>query len=406
MLACPIENYKFRALTPTEELMVMCRMLLEVGDYASTILDRAHQTFSRKCLSVNQKVEKELVKRKAVGTPDDIYDAPTERINCSDLSALSIAQLETLYRQWKLRFNERLKDRRETLTRFFETRIVNEMKSRENVSAVEQLMTDYCDRTNRNELHNIGAIMQKPLGQAYFDISQCRTPQQMIALFYGLRRYKTISEREMLIEAAEKAMDFVARNRELSVSVNLAAELVDLDFRRRVSCPNWIKEYLIESVNRWKKQPMDFDRDKVIPYITIFPVDKSARWRAVRTVNTCYRNCIAPDTEAAVSDFIEDLYMAEQCNEFVIRYNVRKMAAAWNRCCDTLDLATLTTTQITKLLFVAEQVGDFAPVSPDHLEALIALIAVRATTGDFEAEMYSRFHNSKSNEYAAALKKA
>lgn len=257
----------------------MCRMLLEVGDYASTILDKAHQVYSRKCLVINKKIEKGLLKRNAVETLDDVYEAPTERIDDADLSALSIPQLETLYRQWKLRFRERLKEGRQTLTRFFETRIIKEMKSRKDVSTIEQLRIDYCDRTNRDELHNISTVMQRPLGQVYLDVCRCRTPQEMIAIFYGLRKFKTISEREMLIETEEKAMDFVAHNRELTESVNLAAELVDLGERRIVNCPDWVKDYLVESVNRWKKQPFDFDRDKIIPYLTIYPVDKSARWR-------------------------------------------------------------------------------------------------------------------------------
>lgn len=367
-------------------------MLLEVGDYASTILDRAHQVFSRKCLAINKKVEKELLKRNAVENLDAVYDAPTERIDSADLSALSITQLDMLYRQWKMRFRQRVKERRQTLTRFFETRIIDEMKSRKNVSAVEQLMIDYCDRTNRDELHNISALLQKPIGQVYLDINRCRTPQEMIAIFYGLRRYKTISEREMLIETVEKAIEFIDRNCDLNIAVNLAAEVVELNDCEVVSCPKWIKNYLLEKVKRWKKQPLDFDRDKIIPYLSIWISDKSARWRAVRILNTCYSNCLVSDASTDISELIEDMYLVEQCCTFVTHYNVRKLAAVWNRCCDriaaTCGLRALTTTQITKLLFVAEEVCDYASVSPAHREALSSILANRATTGDFEAQIY------------------
>lgn len=67
---------------------------------------------------------------------------------------------------------------------------------------------------------------------------------------------------------------------------------------------------------------------------------------AGRTVNVCYRRCIASGTDVAGDDFIYDLYMAEQCCEFVTRYNVRKMADAWNRCCATRDLTAHSTDRI------------------------------------------------------------
>lgn len=390
----------------------MCRMLLEVGDYASTILDRVHQAFSRKCLSINKKVEKELIKRKAVGTPDDIYVAPTERIDSSDLSALSIAQLETLYRQSRSRFRERLHDRRETLTRFFETRIVNEMKSRQNVTAVEQLKIDYCDRTNRDELHNISAILQIPIGKVYLDIDRCETPREMINIIENLRRYRTVAEREMLIETVDKAIDFIDHNRNLGIAVNLAASLVELDASKIVSCPKWIDEYMLNKVNVWKKQPFTQNRDMVVPFLTAYSEwnDTKARWRAVRILNTCYGNCLASGATTDVISLIEDMYLVEQCCTFVTRYNVRKLAAVWNRCCDAISSSSsfqhLTTSEIWQLLFVANAIADYAPISPDHREALCAILSDRATTGDFEAEIYSRFHNSKSNEYAPALKKA
>lgn len=379
--------------------MVMCRMLLEVGDYASTILDKAHQMYSRKCLAINKKIEKELIKRKAVQSLDEVYDAPSDTIDSSDLSVLSINQLETLYRQWQLRFNERLRERRQTLTRFFETRIVKEMKSRKNITAAEQLRIVYCDRTNRDELHNISAIIELPLGNAYLDISRCHTPQEILAIINSLRRYKTVAEREMLIETVEKAIDFIDHNRDLNIAVNLAAEVVELNDCEVVSCPKWIKDYLLEKVKRWKKQPLDFDRDKIIPYLSIWISDKSARWRAVRILNTCYSNCLVSDASTNISELLEDMYLVEQCCTFVTRYNVRKLAAVWNRCCDriaaTCGLKALSTTQITKLLFVANSIVDYAPISPAHRKALSSILADRAIAGDFEAEIYVHTHSLK-----------
>lgn len=371
----------------------MCRMLLEVGDYASTILDKTHQAFSRKCLSLNKKVENELLKRKAVASSDEVYNSPFETIDSSDLSSLSIDQLETLYRQWKIRFNERLKDHRESLTRFFETRIIREMKRRNNLTATEQLKVDYCERTNRDELQNISAITRMPLGNAYLDIDRCKTPQEMLGILEKLRRYKNVSEREMLIDTTDKAIDFIESNRDNSHAVNLAAELVELNRCRIISSPEWIEEYLMGTVDKWEKRPFDFDREKILPYLSSIR-DNKARWRAVRTLNTGYERALAFSTnDETLSDAIEDLYMAELCCTYVSKYNVRKLAAAWDRLCDYIasdaGFGSLSTAELIKLLFVANEVSGSAPISADYRLALSSQLSQRAASGDFEAEIYT-----------------
>ncbi len=51
VLALPsrIMNYKVSAVSPTNELIILGRILSEVGDYACTVLDKEHLSFSRKC---------------------------------------------------------------------------------------------------------------------------------------------------------------------------------------------------------------------------------------------------------------------------------------------------------------------------------------------------------------------
>ena len=44
-----VMNYKVSAASPTDELVTLGQILSEVGDYASSILDRDHLSLTRKC---------------------------------------------------------------------------------------------------------------------------------------------------------------------------------------------------------------------------------------------------------------------------------------------------------------------------------------------------------------------
>ena len=76
VLPSRVINYKVTAASPTDELIVIAHILSEVGDYAYTILDRDHLSYARKCAAKLKKVVSELISRKCIQSPDDLYEIP------------------------------------------------------------------------------------------------------------------------------------------------------------------------------------------------------------------------------------------------------------------------------------------------------------------------------------------
>ena len=74
VLPSRVMNYRVSAASPTDELVTLGQILSEVGDYMSAILDRDHLSLSRRCATRLRKVVGELMARKRIESPDDLYD--------------------------------------------------------------------------------------------------------------------------------------------------------------------------------------------------------------------------------------------------------------------------------------------------------------------------------------------
>ena len=359
MLAHPIENYTFKSSTPTEELEVMCRMLTEVGGYASTFADKAHATQARKCEKTQRRVEQELIKRGGKTAVDEAFATPKSLINADDLATLSIDQLEKLFRQRKTRTDARMAEGRDIATRHFETRIVNELKRRHTATPIEQLKKDYCLRINRQELDNLARLTQMPLGEANKDVDVYHTPEKLEQAITRLRNPKTVMEREVLQAYIDQAIDLLNTLESKQKGAGLAALLIELNWRTSESNVRLIR-YLEEALQDWQKHPQEPATKMVLPLLTAYQEtgDASYRHKAQRIINRCYKAVTIEEAKfESPSDFINNFYIAVKCCEYVTRFSKRKVKEAWEMFCEKEDVNTQGRRNAEKFLEVTKELG-------------------------------------------------
>lgn len=250
VLALPsrIMNYKVSAISPTDELITLGQILSEVGDYACTILDKEHLSFTRKCSNRLKKVVGELTSRGCIQSPDDLYEIQKGKAEQADLSALTIDELHKLYRQWPIRHQERLHEGREHMTYYYEGQIVRELQSRKPATKDERLKIDYCNATYSNELDNMSFIFSCPIGsdaeKIYPDRIKEYSPNELAELIKRYSNYHDVTEREILIECVDLALDKFEREDCNLESPRLLSVIADLGQRNVIRVPEWINAKL------------------------------------------------------------------------------------------------------------------------------------------------------------------
>lgn len=250
VLALPsrIMNYKVSAVSPTDELITLGQILSEVGDYACTILDKEHLSFTRKCSNRLKKVVGELTSRGYIQSSDDLYEIQKYNVLSADFSAMTIDELHKLYRQWPIRHQERLNEGREHMTYYYEGQIVKELQSRKPSTKEEQLKIDYCNATYNNELDNMSFIFSRPVvtdnDKIYPDKTKIYSPDELAVLIKHYSAYRDIAEREILVEYVDYALDMLERNGCSLGSLRLLTEIADLGQREVIRIPEWINAKL------------------------------------------------------------------------------------------------------------------------------------------------------------------
>ena len=351
MLAHPIENYTFKSSTPTEELEVMCRMLTEVGGYASTFADKAHATQARKCEKTQRRVELELIKRGGKTAVDEAFETPQSLIDANDLTTLSIDELEQLFRQRKTRIEQRLAEGRDISSHFFETRIANELKNRRPVTPIEQLKKDYCLRINRQELDNLVHLTQLPLGTPCHNEGNCATPEALIKEIKRLQHPKTVMEREALQAHIDQALDLLKTLSPKQKGASLAATLITLGWRTSNSNVR-LTEYLQESLQDWQKSPQEPVTEMVLPLLTAYQETQDAAYKrkAQRIINHCYKAVTAEEPAYDTpNDFINNMYIAVKCADYVTRFSRRKVEKVWKNFCKNVHICEFVDEKILEI---------------------------------------------------------
>ena len=246
VLALPsrIMNYKVTTASPTDELITIGQILSEVGDYACTILDKEHLSFTRKCASRLKKVVGELKSRGSIKSQDDLYEIQKGDAASADLSAMTIDELHKLYRQWPIRHQERLNEGREHMTYYYEGLIVRELQSRRPATKDERLKIDYCNATYSNELDNMSFIFSCPVDtgndKIYPDHTKAYSPDELAELINRYSHYTDIAEREILIDYVDIALTLLERDGSNHESLRLLTEIANLGQRNVIRVPEWI----------------------------------------------------------------------------------------------------------------------------------------------------------------------
>ena len=397
VLPSRVMNYRVSAASPTDELVTLGQILSEVGDYMSAILDRDHLSLSRRCATRLRKVVGELVARKRIESPDDLYEMPASAVAGEDPGAMTVSELHAHYRLWPMRHQEREAMGREHLTFCHEGRIVRELLTRKPADRSERLKIDYCLATYGNELENLSFILSLPLkadaDNAYPDPGRDYSPEELVSLIRRHSSFRDIIGREILVEYVDIALDLLERDNQQPTTENrqrktdntlaLLTELSELRRRQTIRIPAWVDRKLEEAVNSALASATTGDPGLPLAMLALEMVngDSSLTDKATAMINRCYKRAF--DESAGVGERIASLHTAVMCCDYVTRFSPLEAAACWNHLATllltpsplTLDSSPLTldSSPLT-LLETARELESFAPISPESKEKLTQLV--------------------------------
>ena len=383
-------NYRVSAASPTDELVTLGQILSEVGDYMSAILDRDHLSLSRRCATRLRKVVGELMARKRIESPDDLYEMPASAVAGEDPGAMTVSELHAHYRLWPMRHQEREAMGREHLTFCHEGRIVRELLTRKPADRSERLKIDYCLATYGNELENLSFILSLPLkvdaDNAYPDYKRNYSPEELVSLIRKHSSFRDIIGREILVEYVDIALDLLERDNQQPTTENrqrktdntlaLLTELSELRRRQTIRIPAWVDRKLEEAVNSALASATTGDPGLPLAMLALEMVngDSSLTDKATAMINRCYKRAF--DESAGVGERIASLHTAVMCCDYVTRFSPLEAAACWNHLATLLltpSPLTLDSSPLT-LLETARELESFAPISPESKEKLTQLV--------------------------------
>ena len=384
-------NYSVSPSSPTDELLTLGQIFSEVGDYASTILDREHLSLSRRCVTRLNKVVDELVSRKRILSAENLYDMPESEPVSTDLGSLTIDELHCLYRRWPIRHNERRAKGRESMSFYCEGQIAREIMSRKATNKGEKFKIDYCTAMYSNELSNMSYLFSCPVqidnDKIYPNRERVYTPEELTALIRLYKNYRDVVEREILVEYVDYALDWLENNQVESSGLSLLTELAEIRRREIIRVPEWVNRRLDGAVVAGNK---DAERALALLTLQIINKDQSLERRAKLIINRSYRQAFEDSSE--LDERIEDLHTAVTCCDYVTRFSVRKATTLWNE----LSGATLSSgkelkpKQIFQLLEIAKECEKYADISVESKDALKRILEKLAHFDSLEAKAYSR----------------
>lgn len=397
-----IMDYNVSAASPTDELLTLGQILSEVGDYASTVLDREHLSLSRKCGIKLRKVVGELKARNSLFSVEGLYDICSNITDLSDkseLATMTVSELHSLYRRWPIRHREREEQGREHFTFYHEGRIVNELLRRKASNKAEQLKIDYCVATYHNELDNMSFVFSRPVqidGEKINpDNERSYTPDELTALIRLYSEYRDIMERELLVEYVDYALDLLEQDMDTSSILQLLTEVAELGRRKIIRIPEWINRTLEDTVNYCSSLKANASGNEgsalseAMLTLQLLNGDDSLMRKARRIINRCYKSVF--DESADLGVRIENLHTAVTCCDYVPRFSVRKAAALWNELSDkALSADTkLSSRHIFMMLETAKECENYASISAESKDRLKRMLDETANTGSIESKAYN-----------------
>ncbi len=196
-----------------------------------------------------------------------------------------------------------------------------------------------------------------------------------------------MTEREILVEYVDYALDIIDSTDDKASVLALAAELVELARRKIVVVPQRVTDFLADAI----EDTAIPDVRKVMPMLTLELItgDRTLSRKAQRIINRCYKACQEKPA-------VDEIYTAIVCCEYVSRFSARKMVAVLNdfiknKLTETLSL---TTTQISRLLEAASELAPYAKTSEAAKTALLDILAERSKEHDLEARAYCELYGA------------
>lgn len=396
-----IMNYRVSADSPTEELMTLGQIFAEVGDYMSTILDREHLSLSRRCGTMLKKVVGELISRQSIRSVDNLYDMPLVELDNIDLSALTISELQSLYRLWPQRHKERDAEGREHYTFYYEGRIVRELRHRKAANQTEQLKIDYCVATYNNELDNMSFVFSCPVQadeeKIFPDSSKRYSPDELTALISLYRDYRDIMEREILVEYADYALDMLAQDIDTTSMLGFLAEMAELGRKKIIRIPGWINKKLEDTIKQAlvAKTGNDVELSFAMLTLQMLNGDTSLIDKARRIINRCYKSAFEADAD--LGERVEKLHAAVTSCDYVSRFSVRKVAAVWHELVSRVlsSCVGFTSKHMFQLLEIARECEEYADISDELRNRIKQMLEEKAKTDSTESNAYARIASIK-----------
>lgn len=172
-------NYAVTPSSPTEELLTLARLLSEVGDYASTILQPAYQRFHQECETKLRPVLVELTKRNIIKRIEDIF----------------------------------VPSRKAPLYLRYET--VREWQSLNPASFAARLQKDYLLMTFANDLEYEAFLIRKPIGDpadyTVLDRTRTYTSAELLKAIKKYSAYRSVYQKMMLDQYVDLAKEKTPR---------------------------------------------------------------------------------------------------------------------------------------------------------------------------------------------------
>lgn len=391
-----IINYPVSAKSPTDELLTLGQIFSEVGDYASTILDREHISLSRKCVTRLRKVVCELVSRRSIKSVEDLYGMPKDEIAANNLSTLTIGELHSLYRCWPIRHQKRITSGREHLTFYYENRIVRELLRRKASGRSEQLKIDYCVATYHNELENLSFILSVPVQihdeEIFPDFMRDYTPDELLALIRLYSGYRDVIEREILVEYIDFALDMLERNEDIEFGMPLLTELAEIGLSKKIYVPDWVRDRLEKAIQYAGATKTGKETELVPAMLTLQMLnsDTSLTSKARRIVNRCYKSAF--DDCADLGERIENLHTAVTYCDYVSRFSVRKASFVWNELSDKVLTFgfKFSSKNIFQLLEIAKECDACSLISSKLKKRIRQELEKKANTGFLDSKAYNK----------------
>lgn len=398
-----IMNYRVLSSSPTDELLTIGRIFSEVGNYASTILDREHLAMARQCMNHLSKVVGELESRGSIEWVDDLDTMAQEVPVVPDLATLSIAELYDLYRSWPIRHKKREAEGREHFTFYYEGRIVRELGKRIALNKADQLKIDYCVATYHNELDNMSSVFSLPVqidgekpcsdDKVFADRSLCLdykrgyAPDELTALICLYKDYQDITERELLVECVDFALDLLEKKNDTLSYLGLLSEIAEFGNGKVILIPEWVNKKLEESVEFAIATKRGKGTDLALAMLTLQLINKDAALerKAQRIINRCYKSAF--DESGDLEERIENLHLAVMCCDYVSRFSVRKVAKLWNELSAQVLSSgqQLTPSHIFQLLEIAKECEGFADMDDQSKDGLRVVLEEMAQSDCKEA---------------------